>query len=219
MNTVNKHRKVNENKSFVVMILLFILSLQFNTFSQEIILKSQKLLRGKSQLVPIYGNLKDLNIQETDITTIKLKFDPRLVHFDTIKTSIHTNQNTFFNEINNFKVSYNALPELSLVEYKFIGINNNYNLNLENDTLFFLNLEALVGNDSLAEISPIELSINDQLIKETKFTSAIYNIGFPIYDIETETVGNFYPNPFGSYTELKVNLVKDSKKCLNCSKK
>lgn len=186
---------------------ILLISLTEITSAQNISLVGQELQRGKSQLIPVFGDLKTLNVLNSDEIKIKFSFDPRLLHFDSIKTS----NNTYLSEIAKFNVVYTTLPELSELECSFKGKNENYNLSLVNDTLFYLSVEALVGSDSLAVLSPLSLNINNTTVENVELNPATYKIGFPIFDILKETVGNFYPNPFGSYTEIKVKLVKDSR--------
>lgn len=193
------------NVFLINVILLFAMSEII--FAQNISLVGQVIQRGKSQLIPVIGKLNTLNITSTDEIKITLSFDPRLLNFDTIKTT----DNSYLGEIKQFNVIYKNLPDLSAIECNFIGKNENYTLSLDNDTLFYLSVEGLVGSDSLAVISPTGISVNNTPIENIELNSATFKIGFPIFDILKETVGNFYPNPFGSYTEIKVKLVKDSR--------
>lgn len=190
-----------------VLILIFLFNLQI-TFSQNTVkLIDSKLNRGKSQLIPVIGNLNLLNINSTDIIDFDFQFDSRLLFFD----NIVTNSNTFFDKFNALKVTNSKdFPNESLISASFIGKNENYTSNSNLDTLFYLSVEALVGPDSIAYIIPKLLNKNNTIVTDTTFTQGRFGIGFPIFDIEKESIGLFYPNPFSYNSEIIFTLIKES---------
>jgi hypothetical protein len=203
---MKKKHKFNILSQFLL-ILIFLFNIQI-TFSQNTVkLIDSKLNRGKSQLIPVLGNLNLLNINSTDIIDFDFQFDSRLLFFD----NIVTNSNTFFDKYNALKVTNSKeFPNQSQISASFIGKNENYTSNSNLDTLFYLSLEALVGPDSIAYITPKLLNKNNIIVTDTTFTHGRFEIGFPIFDIEKESIGLFYPNPFSYNSEIIFTLIKDS---------
>lgn len=203
---MKKKHKFNILSQFLL-ILIFLFNIQI-TFSQNTVkLIDSKLNRGKSQLIPVLGNLNLLNINSTDIIDFDFQFDSRLLFFD----NIVTNSNTFFDKYNALKVTNSKeFPNQSQISASFIGKNENYTSNSNLDTLFYLSLEALVGPDSIAYITPKLLNKNNIIVTDTTFTQGRFEIGFPIFDIEKESIGLFYPNPFSYNSEIIFTLIKDS---------
>lgn len=203
---MKKKHKFNILSQFLL-ILIFLFNIQI-TFSQNTVkLIDSKLNRGKSQLIPVLGNLNLLNINSTDIIDFDFQFDSRLLFFD----NIVTNSNTFFDKYNALKVTNSKeFPNQSQISASFIGKNENYTSNSNLDTLFYLSLEALVGPDSIAYITPKLLNKNNIIVTDTTFTQGRFEIGFPIFDIEKESIGLFYPNPFSYNSEIIITLIKDS---------
>ena len=159
---MKKKHKFNILSQFLL-ILIFLFNIQI-TFSQNTVkLIDSKLNRGKSQLIPVLGNLNLLNINSTDIIDFDFQFDSRLLFFD----NIVTNSNTFFDKYNALKVTNSKVfPNQSQISASFIGKNENYTSNSNLDTLFYLSLEALVGPDSIAYITPKLLNKNNIIVTD-----------------------------------------------------
>lgn len=210
---------LNSTLRFIILVFILIHTYNFNALSEnKIEIKDTTLQRGRLNKVNIFGQLNDLNISEDNITKFNFQFDSRLIHIDTIEYSIlsdiEKNQFYFNQQININRIYNSTSPELSTFEITFKGINQNFT-NIPNsdslNLLFSLNCEALVGSDSIGFIEPILVSIDDNPISNFSFKRGRFYLGIPIFDIEKESIGNVYPNPFGDFSSIEFTLVKDSK--------
>jgi|GEM_PF-6787266 len=217
----NFYKYIFSNSTLKFIILVFIL---INTYSytahceNNVEIKDTILQRGQLTKINIWGQLNDLQISEDNITKFNFQFDSRLIHIDTIDYNSLDNSEInkfYFNKQISINRIYNSTnPELSIFEIIFKGRNQNFTPNPTSDTLdilFGLNCEALVGSDSIGFIEPVLISIDDNIINNFVFRKGRFYLGIPIFDIEKESIGNIYPNPFDDFSTIDFTLVKDSK--------
>lgn len=214
----NKYIFSNQTIRFIILLFVFITTNNYLYCKSKIEIKDTILQRGKLTKINILGQFDDLKLTDDNIIKVNFQFDSRLIHIDTIDYSslIEPEINKFyFNKQLSINRVYNSTnPELSIFEIVFKGINQNFISNSATDNLdilFALNCEALAGIDSIGFIEPLSVAIDNIEINNFTFQKGRFYLGIPIVDIEKESIGNIYPNPFGDFSTIDFTLVKDSK--------
>lgn len=87
-------------------------------------------------------------------------------------------------------------------------------LNTNADTLFFIEVRALVTSDTLFYLTPLTLRIdgkNDTSVNLSRGELTLPASELPIIDVGNADVGLFYPNPFSHTATLEFSVEKDTK--------
>lgn len=170
------------------------------TYSQNSIsIRDTVIERGIVCKIPIY-----LQTDVTDIKSIELKLKFDAYALDISNASGGTD---FIIQDDKINPDYNLsnLSE-SIVTIKSINLKN------INKALCLIYLEGLAGKDTVTNITPFELIINDNIISNTQFKSGKIKINsVPILPDLKEYISNNYPNPFNTSTTFDFFLDKESK--------
>lgn len=207
-NTYYLYKQLFSNQAILLttMIIFCFVSLTIGSKAQSVEINNYKLQRGKTQLIPILGNLNNLNIKDQDTIKFTLQFNHSALFVDTVFTSI----STYFNNNIGIEKTLDLILNKSSFVCTFVGKNLNLPSNNNLDTLFLLRVEALASNDSLTELSVTDLSVNSTSKVLQASQNGVFYIGEGIFDINNTSVGNFYPSPFSAYTEIKFNLSENT---------
>ncbi len=145
---------------------------------------------GKVYSLPIYSNM---NLQNATNVKIKIYFDYNLIDIKNISGG----SGFAFNETNpQFSVN-TALPDQAILEIVSSQFNANYS-----GLLCLINLETLVGSDSIAIFSPLEIEIDGIIANDINFENGTILIGDPVFPVLHEGISRIYPNPFNFFENI-----------------
>lgn len=169
-------------------------------FSQEKIEIRDTILyrNGSTYNLPVYSNISLQNVQNLKL---KIKFNHLLVNI----TSVATGNGYGIKETNSF-FSINTENFLeSYLEITATDFNSDYS-----GILCGIQLETLAGPDSIAVISPIEITINGSNNSTISLLQGKIMIGLPVYPIINEGIQEIFPNPFAYKGTVQFSIKDDT---------
>jgi len=174
----------------------FILVLANLKVKSDINLPDTSFSKGSKHFYPIYSNsdFKDINN-----LYVKLIFDANLLEIHNIifnDTTLASNSSSKFNKYININDLKNSTLTIEATEF------NSNNLS---SILFFLEIEALSGYDSVAFINIDSVLINNNLYSGNISEGRI-SIGRPIIQKYVDNLGNCFPNPFSDFTNINFSI-------------
>jgi hypothetical protein len=170
-------------------------------FSQEKIeIKDTVLYRnGSTYTLPVYSNLALDNVKSLKL---KIKFNYLLVNI----TSVSAGEGYGIKETNSF-FSINTDNYLeSYLEINASDFNTNYS-----GILCGIKLETLAGPDSIAIMTPIEITINNEINSSISLIPGKIKIGLPVYPIINEGIQSIYPNPSDTHGTIIFSIRDNTK--------
>lgn len=188
------------NHSKIILIISIIILGRFTLLSQEKIeIKDTVLYRnGSTYILPVYSNI---SLQSVQNLKLKIKFNHLLVDITGIQAGSEygiKETNSFFSiNTENFIESY--------LEITASDFNSDYS-----GILFGIQLETLAGPDSIAIISPIEITINDEINTAISLLQGKIMIGLPVYPIINEGIQEIFPNPFAYKGTVQFSIKDDT---------
>jgi hypothetical protein len=173
----------------------------FHLFSQTIISIPDTLIpRGKIYHIDITGNINQNSINNLKLTFL---FDSRVIDIKSVSGSPNS-------AIKCNPPVYNFNYDITNASTLDISCDNVQNIT--NGIICSLDIEGLVGPDSIAYIIPTGVFIDG-----TKDSSAILQKGLiivpgePIFQKYIERLGQNYPNPFSGYTFFPFTIAQPAK--------
>jgi len=181
--------------------LIFLLLDSVNLHSSEFNFQVEDTLipSGRIYSIPIFGNIP---INSTGVIEVSFKFNGLVLDIKSIKGSSEIG----FQD-NQIQYSMNS----SNWEEAVITLNSSNYKSGYSGVLFYFDIEALVGPDTISIIEPISVRLNGtsigaELVKGyIRTTSPIINQKYP------EGIGRCFPNPFTYNGYFKFNVEKESK--------
>jgi len=139
---------------------------------------------GTNSRIPVYSNVDFSQVNNAKFT---FKFNGLLLN---IKGVYAAEENGCKEAGSSFTVDLTNLKEatLEVTATQFNPTNNGI--------LFSIELETLAGQDSIAFLTPSEITLNDVIDNSIELKAGRIKIGLPVYLIINEGIQEVYPNPF-----------------------
>ncbi len=188
--------KILTIKILYILCLLLPFSLEAATF--ELSVPDTLIPSGKIYNLPVNGKIN--NAPQGNLSII-LNFNARSLDIKSIRGS---NLSGLHDEIIAFKTIVHAWDSVDLqIE------TNNYSSDFSGN-LFYMEVESLVGPDTLSRISLKEVRVNDS-IQSSELSGGLIITTPPLVNQEyVEGIGVPYPNPFNEKAKIPFIVEKDS---------
>ncbi len=154
---------------------------------------------GTNSRIPVYSNVDFSQVNNAKFT---FKFNGLLLN---IKGVYAAEENGCKEAGSSFTVDLTNLKEatLEVTATQFNPTNNGI--------LFSIELETLAGQDSIAFLTPSEITLNDVIDNSIELKAGRIKIGLPVYLIINEGIQEVYPNPFYFNGTVNFSIRDDSK--------
>lgn len=155
---------------------------------------------GKTYLIPVYGEIDAPGAKKL---TVYFNYNGIILDIKSAKGG----DNTGFHE---------AAPAFDTKAQKWDSVNINVSSSNFDKTykgvICYLEIEALVGSDSIAALQPYALVVDDVVDPNAEFKSGIINVGNPtVIQKYPEGIGFCYPNPNMWVATFNFNVQNESK--------
>lgn len=178
-------------KNRTLILLFFLIGSQILFAKNRIAVNDTLVPVGKTYYTPVYG---DYDINQSGEIKLSIIFNALNLDISNVKEP----QGQGFKDITT-----------EFIRHKWDSVevvvrSNNYPSRY-NGIMFYLNVQSLVGPDSVTQIRPVALKINDEEV-ECEFISANITTKSPIVEQKyLESISLVYPNPFDY--EATVNFI------------
>lgn len=185
---------------YIIYILIFISAFSSSSAAEFLKFNDTTLIHsGKNYLVPVYSNL---NLSGVSNVKILIKFNSLLIDIK----AVYGGNNFGFNEAS---PSYN-LNTTNLQE-SYLEVTGTQFNSVNSGVLFNILLETLAGPDSIAIMSPIQVTVNGEINSNLDLTEGKIKIGIPVYPIINEGISEVFPNPCSSKGTVTFSIRDDTK--------
>ena len=184
---------------------IFIFLITVKVFPSSISVEDTTAYKGNNLLIPVYGNFGDEFEYNEGDNVFRVEFE-----FDAIMLDIKnatTDENSVVDDPN---INSNVILNKDDLRKSLVSVEFDTDLNKKSGILFYLDTEILAGPDTLANITPNLLLLNNVAIV-SNFSDGIIKIPEPVSEIDKSFVSDFYPNPFHRFAKANLRLTKPTK--------
>jgi hypothetical protein len=180
-------------------------SISYLGFATNIAINDTNATKGEIINVPVYiDDIDDYAYQDNENTfSLEIEYNALMLDMKALITdnSILDGTNaTFINQLNNENFRASSLD--ITFEYELSPI--------DEGILCYIQFEILAGPDERAAVNSKSFSLN-QNNTDAVFDSGIITIPEPVQEVDKSYISDFYPNPFNTFAQAKIEFTKPTR--------